>query len=147
MAFGVVGFETEANRDLGAELRAQRLDLRDVLVELVFAHREFRIAFPFRKEVQRNVVREGHLDKTTLDRRTDELPRVAPGVAASERVDVIIGETGHEGIIPFAADAGGGVQSRGVGWAEQALGTSKAARGESGTVRAAARAAPTNQEP
>ena len=41
------------------------------------------------------MVREGDLGQAPLDRREDELARGPAGVAAAERVDVVVGQALH----------------------------------------------------
>src|SRR5262245_13125502 len=62
----------------------------EIVVEILFLHRQSRVAVRGRQKVEGNVVGEGHLQKALLDRAENEVARVAAGVAAPKRVDVVV---------------------------------------------------------
>ncbi len=95
VSFRVVRLEAEAHGDAAAELPLQPRDLLQVAIELILPHCERRVAVALRQEVERNVVREGDLGKPAFDRFFDEVARSPAGVAATERVNVVVRQALH----------------------------------------------------
>ena len=92
MALGVVGLEAQPDGDprRGIPPEAPRPRGRSRRTRSS-PHGELRVALGLRQEVERDVVGEGDLREPALDRPADEIARGAAGVAAAERVDVVVG--------------------------------------------------------